>query len=119
MTTEFALSAVFISPADTHAIGGLFSDAVLAIAPMVAALGDVVALMELVGQPAAIFVGLLVMIYGATTLAYTWAVFGRAKPYPGLRSVKATLRTSPRRADAFAELRHSIPDARMCCLGFD
>jgi hypothetical protein len=78
MTTEFALSAVFSSPAHSHAIGGLLSDAVLAVAPMVAALGDVVALMDL-GQPAAIFFGLLVVTYGATTLTYTRAALGQAK----------------------------------------
>ena len=101
MTTEFALSAVFSSPSHSHAIGGLFADAVLAVAPMVAALGDVVALMEL-GQPAAIFFGLRMMTYGAALLSYTRAALGRAKPYPGIRSVTATLRTSPSQTGACA-----------------
>jgi hypothetical protein len=101
MSTEFALSAVLGSPAHSLAIGGLFSEAVLAIAPMVAALGDVVALREL-GRPAAIFFGLLVMTYGASTLSYTRTALGRAKPHPEIRSVTATLRSSPRRADVVA-----------------
>jgi hypothetical protein len=99
MTKEFDLSAAFSSPAHSHAIGGLFGDAVQVTVPMVAALGDVVALMEL-GQPAAIFFGLLIMTYGAATLSYTRAALGRAKPYPGIRSVTTALRASPRGAGA-------------------
>lgn len=94
MTTELALSAVFGSPAHSHAISGLIGDAVVAIAPMVAALGDIVALMEL-GQSAAIFLGLLLMTYGAATLSHKRAAVDRAKPYPGIRGVTAAWCISP------------------------
>lgn len=92
MTTEFALSAVFSSVAHSHAMAGLFGDAVLAIAPMVAAMGDVAALTEL-GQAAAIFFGLLISTFAAVAFNYKRA-FDVVKSYPGVRNVTPTSRRS-------------------------
>ena len=109
MATELVLNAVFNSPAYADAIGGLAADAVLRVGSIVAAMSDLAALIEL-GPSAALFLGLLMMPYGAAALSSKRATLDRVKPYPGVRNVTRTLRTHLRGPVTRSQnCRNSIP----------
>ena len=86
MPTGFALTPALHSLAPSDATGAVYAGAVLMITPMLAAMGDIPTLTKL-GHWVALFLGVVMLTYGAAALSYKGAALDRVKRRLGARYV--------------------------------